>query len=153
LPDARASNGSGSGPSDTRTAYPDRPRARRASRLLDRPILNKIYVDMNKISAVMKVALKNVDSWFERLDDEDKAFLKRFTLASGSLKAVAAEYGISYPTVRLRLDRLIEKIRIYDDRDIPSEFERVLRARYAEGKLDMQTLKERLAVHEREHGQ
>jgi hypothetical protein len=86
--------------------------------------------------------LKNVDSWFERLDDEDRAFLKRFTLASGSLKAIAAEYGISYPTVRLRLDRLIEKIRIYDDRDIQSE-----------GKLDMQTLKELLAVHERERGQ
>jgi hypothetical protein len=96
--------------------------------------------------------LKNVHHWFERLDDEDKAFLKRFTMVSGSLKAVAAEYGISYPTVRLRLDRLIQKIRIYDDREIQSEFERILRARYAEGKLDMQTLKELLAAHEREHG-
>ena len=77
---------------------------------------------------VIKQDLKNVHQWFERLDDEDKAFLKRVTLASGSLKAIAAEYGISYPTVRLRLDRLIEKIRIYDDREIRSEFERTLRA-------------------------
>jgi hypothetical protein len=96
--------------------------------------------------------LKNVHRWYERLDDEDKAFLKRFTLASGSLKAVAAEYGISYPTVRLRLDRLIEKIRIYDDHEIRSEFERTLRARYAEGKIDMPTMKELLAAHERERG-
>ena len=37
-------------------------------------------------------------------------------LASGSLKEVAGEYGVSYPTVRLRLDRLIQKIRLSDDR-------------------------------------
>lgn len=44
------------------------------------------------------------------------AFIRRFLLASGSLKEVAGEYGVSYPTVRLRLDRLIQKIRLADDR-------------------------------------
>ena len=33
-------------------------------------------------------------------------------LASGSLKEMAAQYGVSYPTVRLRLDRLIQKIQL-----------------------------------------
>ena len=33
-------------------------------------------------------------------------------LASGSLKEVAAQYGVTYPTVRLRLDRLIQKIKL-----------------------------------------
>ena len=98
----------------------------------------------------MNLNLNDLHIWIDRLDDEDKAFLKRFALASGSLKAVAAEYGISYPTVRLRLDRLIEKIRIYDDRDIRSEFERELRARYAEGKIDMQT--QEACGHRRELG-
>ena len=39
-------------------------------------------------------------------------FIKKFVLASGSLKEVAALYGVSYPTVRLRLDRLIQKIQL-----------------------------------------
>lgn len=46
------------------------------------------------------------------LDDEDMTFIKRFLLASGSMKEVAAQYGVSYPTVRLRLDRLIQKIQL-----------------------------------------
>ena len=33
-------------------------------------------------------------------------------LASGSLKEVAAQYGVTYPTVRLRLDQLIQKIKL-----------------------------------------
>lgn len=55
-----------------------------------------------------------VPPWMADLDDEDTAFIKRFVLASGSLKEVASEYGVSYPTVRLRLDRLIQKIKMGD---------------------------------------
>ncbi|MEO2376593.1 DUF2089 family protein [Bifidobacterium longum] len=50
--------------------------------------------------------------WMSNLDDEDMTFIKRFLLASGSMKEVAAQYGVSYPTVRLRLDRLIQKIQL-----------------------------------------
>ena len=50
------------------------------------------------------------------LEEEDVAFIRRFLLASGSLKEVAGEYGVSYPTVRLRLDRLIQKVRLAEDR-------------------------------------
>ena len=42
-------------------------------------------------------------------------FIKKFILASGSLKEMAAQYGVTYPTVRLRLDRLIQKIKIGED--------------------------------------
>lgn len=52
--------------------------------------------------------------WMADLDDEDVSFIKRFVLASGSLKEIASEYGVSYPTMRLRLDRLIQKIRVSD---------------------------------------
>ena len=38
--------------------------------------------------------------WMTDLEEEDWAFAKRFLLASGSLKEVAAQYGVSYPTVR-----------------------------------------------------
>jgi hypothetical protein len=94
--------------------------------------------------------LKNNKIWSEALADEDLAFVKRFILASGSLKKVAQAYGISYPTVRLRLDRLIEKIKILESQELTSEFERALRAKYAEGKLDMETLRDLLAAHEQE---
>ena len=90
------------------------------------------------------------DSWLQQLSDEDASFIKRFVLASGSLKALAKAYDISYPTVRLRLDRLIEKIKVIEDAAIVSDFERALRARYAEGKIDMETLRMLLDAHERE---
>lgn len=48
--------------------------------------------------------------WLEGLDDEDLEFLRRFVLHSGSLKEMAAVYEVSYPTIRLRLDRLIVKV-------------------------------------------
>lgn len=57
-----------------------------------------------------------VPEWMAELNEEDVAFIRRFLLASGSLKEVAGEYGVSYPTVRLRLDRLIQKIRLGEDR-------------------------------------
>jgi hypothetical protein len=90
--------------------------------------------------------------WIDRLSEEDVAFLKRFVLASGSLKELAQAYGVSYPTIRLRLDRLIEKVKVLDDQEIPSAFERTLRVQYAEGRLDMQTLKLLLDAHREEMG-
>lgn len=88
--------------------------------------------------------------WTEALEDEDLAFIKRFLLASGSLKELAAVYGISYPTVRLRLDRLIAKIKILDRQDVTSAFERTLRMQHADGKIDRDTLKLLLDAHHEE---
>ena len=53
-----------------------------------------------------------IPEWLASLEDEDLVFIKKFILASGSLKEMAAQYGVTYPTVRLRLDRLIQKIQI-----------------------------------------
>jgi hypothetical protein len=86
----------------------------------------------------------------DHLTDEDLAFVRRFILASGSMKDVAREYGISYPTVRLRLDRLIDKIRIIEDHTIDSELEKTLRIAYAEGRVDLETMKRLLEVYRRE---
>jgi len=93
---------------------------------------------------------EQTSKWTNLLSDEDLAFLKTFVLASGSLKELASAYGISYPTVRLRLDRLIGKIKLLDSQENISEFERVLRSEYADGKLDMETFKKLLAVHKQE---
>jgi hypothetical protein len=53
--------------------------------------------------------------WVTGLEDEDMSFIKNFLLASGSLKEIARQYGVTYPTVRLRLDRLIQKINISEE--------------------------------------
>jgi hypothetical protein len=94
--------------------------------------------------------MRTTGRWLDYLSDEDLAFIKRLVLASGSLKEVAAGYGISYPTVRLRLDRLIAKISVLESAESQSEFERVLRAQHAEGRIDAETLKTLLAAYRRE---
>lgn len=53
--------------------------------------------------------------WMANLDDQDIAFIKKFILSSGSLKEIAKVYGVTYPTVRLRLDKLIQKIQISEE--------------------------------------
>ena len=35
-----------------------------------------------------------IPPWMSNLDDEDMTFIKRFLLASGSMKEVAAQYGV-----------------------------------------------------------
>lgn len=44
------------------------------------------------------------------LDDEDLEFVLKIVLASGSLKELAKQCGVSYPTIRARLDRLISRL-------------------------------------------
>ena len=45
-----------------------------------------------------------------RLDNEDQQFALAFIRCSGSLKEMARLYGVSYPTVRNRLDDLIARL-------------------------------------------
>ena len=61
------------------------------------------------------MALQVIPEWIVNLDDEDVSFVKKFLLASGSLKEMAKQYEVTYPTVRLRLDKLIQKIKVSDD--------------------------------------
>ena len=89
-------------------------------------------------------------NWLSDLNEEDLAFIKRFLLASGSLKDLAKAYGITYPTVRLRLNRLIDKIRVLDSETPQSPFERKARALFADGKIDAETLKVLLQSHQDE---
>lgn len=60
------------------------------------------------------MAIQEVPQWMTELEEEDLAFIKRFLLASGSLKEMAKQYGVTYPTVRLRLDRLIQRVQAAD---------------------------------------
>lgn len=66
--------------------------------------------------------MDTVPMWMKNLDDEDMIFIKRFLLASGSLKEVAKLYGVTYPTVRVRLNKLIDKIKLSEDKEDNDEF-------------------------------
>ena len=87
--------------------------------------------------------------WLDSLESEDLGFLKRFLLVSGSLKELAKAYEVSYPTVRLRLDRLIQKVKVADEihADQAGPFERQLRLLLADGALDAETFKKLRDAH------
>lgn len=61
------------------------------------------------------MAMELLPDWMTGLEEEDMVFIKKFVLASGSLKEMAGQYGVTYPTVRLRLDRLIQKIHLSEN--------------------------------------
>lgn len=49
-----------------------------------------------------------------RLSTEDQEFILKFMKNSGSLKDMAKDLNLSYPTVRNLLDEVIEKIKQYE---------------------------------------
>jgi hypothetical protein len=48
------------------------------------------------------------------LSAEDQQFILRFVINSGSLKEMASELKLSYPTVRNMLNEIINKIKSYE---------------------------------------
>lgn len=86
------------------------------------------------------MALQMIPEWITDLEEEDVSFIKRFLLASGSLKEMARQYGVTYPTVRLRLDKLIQKIKISEDTEKDPYISLVKRLAISD-KLDFDTAK------------
>ena len=86
-----------------------------------------------------------IPDWMANLEDEDVSFIKRFLLASGSLKEMASQYGVTYPTVRLRLDRLIQKIQINDNSETDPYVSLIKRLAVSD-KIDFDTAK--ILIHE-----
>lgn len=79
----------------------------------------------------------SIPKWLTELSEADFQFIKRFILASGSLKEMAVQYGISYPTVRNRLNQLIEKVNILESGKQKTEFHKTVKLLAVEGKLDL----------------
>ena len=84
--------------------------------------------------------MTTIPAWIAELEDEDLAFVKKFILASGSLKEVASVYGVSYPTVRLRLDRLIQKIKLSETAE-SDPYVSLVKRLAVDDKLDFDTAK------------
>ncbi len=91
---------------------------------------------------------EHLPDWAKAMDLEDWQFLKRFLLASGSLKALAEQYGISYPTVRGRLDRLIAKVQAAEGPGPVDALHRQIRVLVAEGKMEREVARKLLDAHE-----
>ena len=69
------------------------------------------FIDTDRLPwYASKVTPPDSDHPLTRLPAEDLDLILRFVLASGSLKDLAQEYGVSYPTIRARLDRLIARV-------------------------------------------
>jgi len=97
------------------------------------------------------MAIELLPEWMAGLEEEDVAFIRRFILASGSLKEVAGQYGVTYPTVRLRLDRLIQKIRLSEDTAADPYIATIKRLAMNE-KLDLDTAKVLIAEYKKTRG-
>lgn len=86
------------------------------------------------------MSIEVIPEWMQNLDDEDVAFIKKFLLASGSLKEIAKQYDVTYPTVRLRLDRLIQKIQLSES-SATEPYIALVKRLAVNDKLDFETAK------------
>lgn len=86
------------------------------------------------------MSIEYMPAWLEQLDNEDLVFIKKFILSSGSLKDMAKIYDVTYPTVRLRLDRLIQKIELTDEEE-EEPFITLIKKLAINDKIDYQTAK------------
>lgn len=93
--------------------------------------------------------MKIMPSWLEELEDEDLTFIRNFVLSSGSLKEMASQYGVTYPTVRLRLDRLIEKIKVHEETDA-EPYVKLIKKLALDDRLDFETAKILISAYKKE---
>jgi len=84
--------------------------------------------------------IRDVPNWILSLEVEDLEFIKNFVLNSGSLKEIAKYYDVSYPTVRIRLDRLIQTIKLNDDLD-NEEFIQFIKRLSIEDRINLEEAK------------
>ncbi len=81
-----------------------------------------------------------IPDWIASLEDEEINFIKKFLLASGSLKEVARLYNVTYPTVRLRLDKIIQKVKI-NDSEMNEPYIAMIKRMAIDDKISLETAK------------
>lgn len=126
--------------------------------------MNLYFIDMtlpvtsnsennNRAESGAQAGVVGPDSWADsplaRLDPADRSLIVQFVLNSGSLKALAKEQGVSYPTIRNRLNTVIGCLRaIVDDRPI-DPMARALAALVERGQISSKTARDLLEVSRR----
>ncbi len=81
-----------------------------------------------------------VPTWILSLDKESVEFIRKFIINSGSLKNISKIYGVSYPTVRTKLDTLIKKIELNSNTE-DLEFVNMIKNLVIDERLSLETAK------------
>lgn len=81
--------------------------------------------------------MKEVPMWISELEADELQFIKRFVLASGSLKEMADIYGVTYPTVRSRLNGIITKVSSSEEKR-EDGYVSLIKKMAMDGKLDFE---------------
>ena len=87
--------------------------------------------------------------WFLKLEREDQEFVKQLVKASGSLKELAKIYQVSYPTVRVRLNKIIQHIDLIEQQ-AKSSFETKIMEMVINDELPLNLAKKILADYQEE---
>lgn len=88
--------------------------------------------------------------WVDGLSSDELRFVERFVLCSGSLKALANEYQVSYPTLRHRLDAVIERITSFQSESQVGPFKEKLRQMLRDGAISIDAARQLAAAFEEE---
>lgn len=98
------------------------------------------------------MSTQDLPHWILGLDESDLQLIRRFVLASGSLKQLAAEYEVSYPTIRGRIDSLIERMRVLDANSKDDVLEAKVRLLVADGEISPKLGKDLMRLHRQTKG-
>ncbi len=80
-----------------------------------------------------------------RLSAEDQVFVMAFVRCHGSIKEMERVFGISYPTVKSRLQRLANQFSFVEDFPLNQEEEEDVLSRLESGKITAEEAIERLS--------
>ncbi len=72
-----------------------------------------------------------------RLSAEDQVFIAAFIRSHGSIKEMEQTFGVSYPTIKARLNRISQSLEFVETDPAPSKSE--ILARLARGEIDAKT--------------
>ena len=92
------------------------------------------------MKGVYKMEIDKIPQWILALEQEDATFLKNFVLKSGSLKEIAKIYGVTYPTVRLRVENVSQKIEVSDQKE-EEPFTTFVKGLAVDSRIDLETAK------------
>lgn len=89
--------------------------------------------------------------WLSDMKEEDISFIKNFIINSGSLKEMSKMYNVTYPTMRLRLDRLIQKIEL-SDKETEDDYISLIKKMAIEERIDIDTARLLINAYRKEKG-
>lgn len=96
------------------------------------------------------MTIEQMPAWLAALEAEDLNFIRNFVLGSGSLKEIAQQYSVSYPTVRLRLDKLIQKIRTTEEQE-QQPYVQLIKRLAIDDRMDVETAKILIEEYRKQH--